>query len=236
MLLKLDNIDQTSLISEAKLDCEVNGLEVNACISLTFPGSGSTSIISIEKLPIPLVGVLLEYSYELKMEFTQIQPVQKFFSLPQIQLPEHDITCRIYLKKTLNEDINELLLFQIAKPRALPLAVHLKLTNAILISSNIFGDCFPLQKLFSHSNFTNKSSVSFRFGKGNLIEVQKENIFPKYLEEDNDCVVCLENTRSAALIHIDEKISHNVVCLNCAEKLSFCPVCRRPIDIVVQQC
>jgi hypothetical protein len=46
------------------------------------------------------------------------------------------------------------------------------------------------------------------------------------------CVVCLEAPRSAALIH--GATAHLCCCMTCAAALSLCPMCRAPIQTVVQ--
>ncbi|EDV27140.1 uncharacterized protein TRIADDRAFT_54791 [Trichoplax adhaerens] len=55
---------------------------------------------------------------------------------------------------------------------------------------------------------------------------------------DGMCMICLSEPRSASIIHINEGIGHQVCCYNCAEKLrrrrKKCPICRRPIELIVQ--
>jgi hypothetical protein len=55
-------------------------------------------------------------------------------------------------------------------------------------------------------------------------------------DESNLCLVCQAEPRNATFVH--QGTGHTVCCLNCA-KLVFstkkgCPVCRRPIDVVIQ--
>lgn len=56
--------------------------------------------------------------------------------------------------------------------------------------------------------------------------------------EELACIICLENKKSASLIHINAGISHNVCCMTCATILrdgdGTCPVCREPIDMILR--
>ncbi|CAM9531416.1 unnamed protein product [Ectocarpus sp. 4 AP-2014] len=56
------------------------------------------------------------------------------------------------------------------------------------------------------------------------------------LGEDDNCVVCLSGPRTATIVH--GEIGHIACCLECARILKArgdaCPVCRAPIDSVVQ--
>lgn len=55
---------------------------------------------------------------------------------------------------------------------------------------------------------------------------------------DGMCMICLSEPKSASIIHINEGVGHQVCCYDCAEKLRRrrkpCPICRRPIELIVQ--
>ncbi|XP_062512576.1 uncharacterized protein LOC134188420 [Corticium candelabrum] len=55
--------------------------------------------------------------------------------------------------------------------------------------------------------------------------------------DPTECVVCMDKPRNAGIIHGDT--SHVVCCVDCARKLKTellpCPICRKPIEKVVQQ-
>ena len=55
--------------------------------------------------------------------------------------------------------------------------------------------------------------------------------------DSNNCIVCLDAPKAASFIH--GTTAHLVCCLKCAESISrqrnaACPVCRLPIDSIVQ--
>jgi len=47
------------------------------------------------------------------------------------------------------------------------------------------------------------------------------------------CVVCLEMPRSATFVHGDS--GHYCCCMQCAKRLSVCPICRMPVDMLIRQ-
>lgn len=53
---------------------------------------------------------------------------------------------------------------------------------------------------------------------------------------DNSCVVCFVNVRNAGLVH--GAAMHQGVCLECAKQIMSsggqCPICRAPVEKVVQ--
>ena len=60
---------------------------------------------------------------------------------------------------------------------------------------------------------------------------------PGDIDDADLCVVCMDHVRNAGIIHGDT--SHVVCCLDCARTLEKsgqpCPICRKKIDLVVQQ-
>jgi len=47
------------------------------------------------------------------------------------------------------------------------------------------------------------------------------------------CIICCDKPKSVALIHKEKKTSHIVCCNDCSQKLKECPVCREPIDLII---
>lgn len=60
---------------------------------------------------------------------------------------------------------------------------------------------------------------------------------PSDTEDANLCIVCMDHVRNAGIIH--GNTSHVVCCWDCAQTLKEsnqpCPICRKKIDLVVQQ-
>ena len=47
---------------------------------------------------------------------------------------------------------------------------------------------------------------------------------------DNTCVICMDHEKDAVLLNC----GHNCSCLNCANTLSICPICRANIEKVIK--
>ncbi|CAM9482483.1 unnamed protein product [Scytosiphon promiscuus] len=66
-------------------------------------------------------------------------------------------------------------------------------------------------------------------GDGSSSSSESEN-------DDNLCIVCMTEKRNACLVH--GKTAHTIVCLPCGNRLKKanmgCPVCKRRIDVVIQ--
>lgn len=158
MLIKVDDKEQSNSISNAVIKCEVNGNSFNACISVTFPGSGSNSTITFEKLPLPLIGVSFTKQDGTVLQNTDLETPEKKNYSQTLELPNENITCNVFLNRLIES--GEIVLIPIPKPRILPLSVDIKVENAILLRSNAFRKCTPEQTEYHESNFT-KTSVSF---------------------------------------------------------------------------
>ena len=71
-------------------------------------------------------------------------------------------------------------------------------------------------KLLSNIEIENIEQVH-----SNLIESDQTN--PDNPKEDNNCIICLNNTRTHAI----KPCFHFVLCYRCIKKIDKCPICRR---------
>ena len=161
MIIKVDDKEQTNSISNAVIKCAVNVNSFNACISVTFPGSGANSTIMFEKLPLFFYLIGVSFTKQDGTVFQKIDlktPAMKNYS-QTLKLPNENITCNIFLHRLFES--GELLSIPIRKPRIVPLSVDLHVENAVLLKSNVFRKCGPEQTEYHVSNFSHYSA-SFR--------------------------------------------------------------------------
>ena len=81
------------------------------------------------------------------------------------------------------------------------------------------------------------SSSSSALDTNNPSSLPSEGYWTSSANNPNRCLICLSDERTATIVH--GETGHIACCLTCARILKArgdaCPVCRLPIDLVVQQ-